>query len=119
MFRKRPRRARRPRVYRISVETYLVALAIAFALSIALTLLNRPRQIAYGFPHLFSVRDATFLASAHALAERASHGVAVRILLDAVGSGGKVALTDVEALRRAGCVVEFFHPLHPWMLDSI
>jgi cardiolipin synthase len=174
MFRKRPRRARKPRVYRISVETYLVALAIAFALSTALTLLNRPRQIAYGFPHLFSVRDATFLASAHALsdpcviagnrvtilangdaffpamlsaiagarqsvnlesyifwsgtvadrfrdalAERASHGVAVRILLDAVGSGGKVARTDVEALRRAGCVVDFFHPLHPWMLDSI
>ena len=69
MFRKRPRRARKSRVYRISVETYLVALAIAFALSIALTLLNRPRQIAYGFPHLFSVRDATFLASAHALSD--------------------------------------------------
>ena len=26
---------------------------------------------------------------------------------------------DVAALRTAGCVVEFFHPLRPWMLDTI
>lgn len=174
MFRKRTRQARKPRVYRIPVETYLVALAIAFALSVALTLLNRSRQIAYSFPHSFSVRDATFLPSAHALsdprviagnkveilangdeffpamlaaiaaartsvnlesyifwngtvaerfrdalAERASRGVAVHVLLDAVGSGGKIAASDIEMMRRAGCVIEFYHPLHPWMLDSI
>jgi len=52
-----------------------------------------------------------------ALAERASHGVQVRVLLDAVGSTGRRLKTeDVEAMRRAGCRVEFFHSKHPWML---
>src|SRR4029077_20599686 len=52
-----------------------------------------------------------------ALAERAAHGVAVRILLDAVGSSGRhLKKEDVEALRRAGCRVEFFHPKQPWMI---
>jgi phosphatidylserine/phosphatidylglycerophosphate/cardiolipin synthase-like enzyme len=36
-----------------------------------------------------------------------------------VGSGGKLSSDDVGALRTAGCVVEFFHPLRPWMLDTI
>jgi cardiolipin synthase A/B len=50
-----------------------------------------------------------------ALAERASHGVEVRILLDAVGSPGrKLKAADVEILKRAGCRVEFFHPRQPW-----
>ena len=26
---------------------------------------------------------------------------------------------DIAALRAAGCVVRFFHPLRPWMLDTI
>ena len=52
-----------------------------------------------------------------ALAERAAHGVAVRVLLDAVGSSGRhLEAIDVNALRRAGCRVEFFHPKKPWML---
>ena len=52
-----------------------------------------------------------------ALSERASHGVAVRVLLDAVGSSaGRLEASDVDAMRRAGCRVEFFHPVKPWML---
>ena len=52
-----------------------------------------------------------------ALAERAAHGVAVRVLLDAVGSpGGRLQAGDVDLLKRAGCRVEFFHSTKPWML---
>ena len=52
-----------------------------------------------------------------ALIERATHGVEVRILLDAIGSSRKnLEKSDVEALRRAGCRVEFFHSTKPWML---
>jgi cardiolipin synthase len=52
-----------------------------------------------------------------ALAERAAHGVAVRVLLDAVGSpGGRLSARDVDVLRRAGCHVAFFHSIEPWML---
>ena len=52
-----------------------------------------------------------------ALAERAAHGVAVRVLLDALGSPGqRLMASDVDILRRAGCHVEFFHSTKPWML---
>ena len=52
-----------------------------------------------------------------AFADRAAHGVAVRILLDAVGSPrGHLQAADVDALRKAGCRVEFFHSTKPWML---
>ena len=52
-----------------------------------------------------------------AFAERAAHGVAVRVLLDAVGSSrGSLKPSDVETMRRAGCHVEFFHSTKPWML---
>jgi cardiolipin synthase A/B len=52
-----------------------------------------------------------------ALAERAAHGVAVRVLLDAVGSTGRrLNASDVDTMRRAGCHVEFFHSKKPWML---
>ena len=52
-----------------------------------------------------------------AFVERASHGVEVRILLDAVGSPGrKLKSSDVDALKRAGCRVEFFHSRKPWKL---
>src|SRR5262249_31643946 len=55
-----------------------------------------------------------------ALAERARKGVQVRILLDAIGSSGaRLKREDVDAMRRAGCAVEFFHAIHPWMLDTI
>lgn len=174
MFRKRARRPRKPKVYRIPVETYLVALAIAFALSVALSLLTGPEEVSYRLPHRFDVDDPTFIPSAHgltnpatlpgnrvrllengdeifpamltairgakktvnlavyifwsgkvgsqfrdALAERARSGVAVRVILDAVGSKAHLQASDIEAMRSAGCLVEFFHPLRPWMLDSI
>jgi len=52
-----------------------------------------------------------------ALAERAAHGVAVRVLLDAVGSSGhRLKASDVDSMRRAGCHVEFFHSKKPWMV---
>jgi cardiolipin synthase A/B len=53
----------------------------------------------------------------NAFAERAAHGVAVRVLLDAVGSSSQhLKVSDVDTLRRAGCHVEFFHSKKPWML---
>lgn len=174
MFRKRARRPRKPKVYRIPIETYLVTLAIAFALSVALSMLSKPREVSYRLPHQFAVEDPTFLPSAHgmtnpatvpgnrvrllengdeifpamlaairtatktvdleayifwsgkvgtefreALSERASKGVAVKLVLDAVGSKSHLLPADLQALRASGCVVEFFHPLRPWMLDSI
>jgi cardiolipin synthase A/B len=52
-----------------------------------------------------------------ALVERAAHGVAVRVLLDAVGSSGShLNAEDVELMRKAGCRVEFFHSKKPWMV---
>jgi cardiolipin synthase len=171
---RRKSKPRRPRNYRIPVETYLVALAVAFALSVGLSLLSRPEEVRYVLPHAFGVRDEAFLPSAHALAnpiplegnrieilengveifpsmlsaiaaaqrtinletyifwsgevatrfrealsERARAGVQVRVLLDAVGSSSKLDEDDVRAMREAGCVVEMFHPLRPWMLDAI
>ena len=68
MFGTRRRGPRRPKVYRIPVETYLVALALAFALAIAFSLLSLPREVSYRQPHRFSVEDDTFLPSALALA---------------------------------------------------
>ena len=50
-----------------------------------------------------------------ALAERAAHGVEVRVLLDAVGSmSHKLKPSDVDVLTKAGARVEFFHPKKPW-----
>jgi cardiolipin synthase len=170
----RKRRARKPRVYRIPVESYLIALAAAFAFSVAISLLNRPAEIDYDLPHAFGVRDPTFLPSVQAtdvpsaihgnrvsilangveilpamlsaiaaaqksvnmeayifwsdevgtqfrdaLTERASHGIEVRLLLDGVGSAKRFSKSDLEILRRAGCRVEFFRPVRPWMLDVI
>jgi cardiolipin synthase len=174
VFRKRARRPRKPKVYRIPVETYLVALAVAFALSVALSLLSGPEEVSYRLPHRFNVDDPTFIPSAHgltnpatlpgnrvrllengdeffpamltairgakktvnlavyifwsgeigsqfrdALSERARSGVAVRVILDAVGSRPHLEKSDIDAMRRSGCLIEFFHPLRPWMLDSI
>ena len=46
-----------------------MALAVAFALSVAMSLLSKPKEVHYLLPHAFSVEDATFLPSAHALAD--------------------------------------------------
>lgn len=55
-----------------------------------------------------------------ALAERASHGVTVRVLLDAVGSPARrLNSSDVEAMQRAGCHVAFFHRKKPWSRGAI
>jgi cardiolipin synthase len=171
---KKPRRPRKPRVYRIAVETYLIALGVAFALAVAISLLNRSTPVRYVLPHSFGVRDATFLPSAQAIggpafvggnsvsilengveifpamlasilaAEKSVHmeayifwsdsvgrqfrdalaatarrGVEVRVLLDGVGSPKRLEKGDVTILRNAGCQVELFRPVRPWMLDVI
>jgi cardiolipin synthase len=54
-----------------------------------------------------------------ALAETARRGVEVRLLLDGVGSPKHLEQADVQAMRTAGCKVEFFRPVRPWMLDVI
>jgi cardiolipin synthase len=174
MLRKRPLHSRKPKVYRIHVESYLVVLAVVFALSVAISLLSQPKEISYALKHEFTVRDDAFLPSAHALANpspvkgnrlevlsngdefypamlgaiqaakstvnlenyifwsgeiggqfrdalvaAARRGIQVRVLLDGVGSGKKLAESDVRAMRAAGCLVEFYHPVRPWMLDVI
>src|ERR1700737_2674691 len=68
MFPKRSRRPRKPKVYRIPIEGYLVTLAVAFALSVAISVITRPKEIDYLLPHQFDVREGTFLPSAHSLA---------------------------------------------------
>jgi len=67
MLRRKRRSPRKPRVYRIPVEFYLIALAAAFAFSAAISLLNRPEEVSYDIPHTFGVRDPSFLASTQAL----------------------------------------------------
>ncbi|HEV8609228.1 MAG TPA: cardiolipin synthase [Thermoanaerobaculia bacterium] len=174
MLRRKRRSPRKPRVYRIPVELYLITLAAAFAFSVAISLLNRPEEVSYDVPHMFGVRDPPFLASTQALdrpamvsgnrvsifqngveifpamleaishartsvhmemyifwsdavgrrfrdalVERAGQGVEVRLLLDGVGSPKHLTNSDVETLRGAGCHVEFFRPIRPWMLDVI
>jgi cardiolipin synthase len=66
MLRRKQRKPRKPRVYRIPVEAYLITLAAAFALSVAISLLNRPKVVRYDLPHGFGVRDPTFLQSVQA-----------------------------------------------------
>src|SRR5262249_5976471 len=153
MLRKRSGRPRKPRVYRIPVESYLVVLAAMFALSIAVSLLTQPKEVSYVLRHEFAVKDDAFIPSAHALANpspvkgnrieilsngdefypamltaieearstvnfenyifwsgviggrfrdslsaAARRGVEVRVLLDAIGSGKKLADTDLHAM---------------------
>lgn len=174
MLRRKSRSPRKPKVYRIPVESYLIALAAAFAISVAISLLNRPAEVSYDIPHTFGVLDPPFLpstqafdrpsmvagnrvsifqngveifpamldaisharASVHmeayifwsddvghrfrdALSASARRGVEVRLLLDGVGSAKHLTDGDVQAMRRAGCRVEFFRPIRPWMLDVI
>lgn len=66
MLRRKPRKPRKPRVYRIPVEVYLITLGAAFALSVAISLLNRPTEVRYDLPHSLGVRDPTFLPSVQA-----------------------------------------------------
>ncbi|HVE65533.1 MAG TPA: phospholipase D-like domain-containing protein [Thermoanaerobaculia bacterium] len=45
----------------------MIALGVAFALAVAISLLNRPTKVRYVLPHSFGVRDPTFLPSIHAI----------------------------------------------------
>ncbi len=53
-----------------------------------------------------------------ALIERAEAGVAVRLLLDAVGSA-RLSRSFLRPLRKAGAEVVFFHPLQPLRIKSL
>ncbi|MEO8431856.1 MAG: phospholipase D-like domain-containing protein [Acidobacteriota bacterium] len=98
MFRRRARRPRKPKVYRIPVETYLVALAIAFALSVALSMLAKPKEVHYLLPHSFSVKDDAFLPSAHALSDPSVvSGTRVRIL----ENGDRIFPAMLDAISRS------------------
>ncbi|MBW0089602.1 cardiolipin synthase B [Pseudonocardia sp. KRD-184] len=55
---------------------------------------------------------------ADALAERARHGVRVRLLLDAFGAL-HADRNQIRALRAAGCTVAFHHPLLTWRLTTV
>ena len=54
-----------------------------------------------------------------AFVDRARHGVPVRVLLDALGSGPRLDRADVAAMRRAGVRVVFFHGWKPWNRGAI
>ena len=135
MLRIRSRKPRSPRVYRIPIETYPIALAIAFAHA-----LSNPSPIEGNRIRLLENGDAFFPAMLEAIArarssinletyifwsgeiagrfrnalsERARAGVEVRVLLDAVGSGSKLSRDDVSVVRAAECAVEFVQPLLP------
>ena len=54
-----------------------------------------------------------------ALIESAKAGVKVRVILDGVGSGTKLDNSDVEAMRKGGCTVVYFHPTRSWRIDKI
>ena len=98
MLRKRPRRPRKPRVFRIPTESYVVLLLVAFALSVAISLLNRPRDVSYVPAHAFSVRDPAFLPSAHALANPSPvRGNRVELL----ENGDQMFPAMLEAIRGA------------------
>ena len=51
------------------------------------------------------------LVFARALAERASSGVSVKILLDAVGSA-TIGTEILTTLEKGGCQLAWFHPIH-------
>ena len=98
MLRSKNRARRRPRVYRVPFELYLIALAAAFALSVAISLLNRPTQVSYDIPHGFSVRDPGFLASAQALDRP---GIAAGNRVTILENGVEIFPSMLDAIGRA------------------
>lgn len=54
---------------------------------------------------------------ADALAERAAHGVKVRVMIDGVGGGSGVS-KHAKQVRDAGGIVEVYHPLHWFALSA-
>ncbi|MEX2270096.1 MAG: phospholipase D-like domain-containing protein [Vicinamibacterales bacterium] len=53
-----------------------------------------------------------------ALAERARHGIAVTVVLDAIGSSG-MSGTEMRMLRKAGVCVEYYQQLHWYSLARL
>ncbi|MBV9128479.1 MAG: cardiolipin synthase B [Verrucomicrobia bacterium] len=53
------------------------------------------------------------------LCERARAGLEVRVILDGIGSGSKLANSDVKMLRDAGCRFAYFHPVRSWRADRL
>ncbi|HSD73059.1 MAG TPA: phospholipase D-like domain-containing protein [Thermoanaerobaculia bacterium] len=104
MLRRRTRKPRRPRVYRIPLEFYLIALAAAFAFSVAISLLNRPREVVYDIPHAFGVRDPSFLPSAQAL-DRPSMTAGNRVTI--LENGVQILPAMLAAIRGAEKSVDF------------
>jgi cardiolipin synthase len=104
MLRRKTRKPRRPRVYRIPLEFYLIALAAAFAFSVAISLLNRPREVVYDIPHAFGVRDPSFLPSAQAL-DRPSMIAGNRVTI--LENGVQILPAMLAAIRGAETSVDF------------
>lgn len=104
MLRRKTRKPRRPRVYRIPLELYLIALAAAFAFSVAISLLNRPREVVYDIPHAFGVRDPSFLPSAQAL-DRPSMTAGNRVTI--LENGVQILPAMLAAIRGAEKSVDF------------
>ena len=55
---------------------------------------------------------------ANALAEKARAGIAVRILLDAVGSS-TIGKEIIDTLQSSGCVVRWYRPVHWYTINRI
>jgi cardiolipin synthase len=68
--------------------------------------------------YIYWTGGPTIAAFGDALVQRASAGVEVSILLDAVGSAAKIDHGLVERLRDAGAKVEWFRPPHWYTLDK-
>jgi cardiolipin synthase A/B len=69
--------------------------------------------------YIYWTGGSTITAFGDALVERASAGVEVSILLDAVGSAAKMDRKLVERLREAGAMVEWFRPPHWYTLNKV
>ena len=70
----------------------------AFALSVAMSMLSRPKEVHYLLPHRFSVQDEAFLPSAHALADPSIlSGNRVRVLVN----GEQIFPAMLDAIRHA------------------
>ena len=52
-----------------------------------------------------------------ALCEQARAGVAVRVLLDGLGSSWQLSNSDVDRMKEAGCKFAYYHPTHSWRID--
>jgi cardiolipin synthase A/B len=56
-------------------------------------------------------------AFCEALSAQARAGVAVRVLLDGVGSGWSLNNSEVRMMQEAGCKFAYYHPTRSWRVD--